>query len=850
VDQEGKHVFIEMNPRIQVEHTVTEEVTSIDLVQTQMRVAGGATLGELGIEQPAITVIGTAIQCRITTEDPASDFRPDSGLISAYRSPGGAGVRLDGGTYVGAEILPYYDSLLVKQTCRGRSFADALARSRRALAEFRVRGVTTNIAFLQAIMTEPDLVAGHLSTAFLEEHPNLAHTPSGRDRGTRLLSYLADVTVNRPNGVAPDSPDPALKLPTLTGEAPAPGSRQRLETLGAAGFARELREMTALAVTDTTLRDAHQSLLATRLRTFDMVAVAPHLAEGLPQLLSLEAWGGATFDVALRFLKEDPWERLAALREAVPNLCLQMLLRGRNTVGYTPYPDKVANAFVHEAAKTGVDIFRIFDAFNDVDQMRPAIEAVLETSAIAEGTLCYSGDLSNPKEPVYTLDYYLRVAEALVKTGCHVLCVKDMAGLLRAPAASTLVSALRENFDLPVHLHTHDTAGGQLATYLAAIEAGVDAVDGAAGPLSGTTSQPPLPAIVAATDYTERETGLSLDALNDLEPYWAAMRELYRPFESGLPAPTGRVYRHEIPGGQLSNLRTQAVALGLGERFEVVEDMYTAANAILGHIVKVTPSSKVVGDLALYLVGVDADPVDFEANPSHYDLPDSVIGFLEGELGTPPAGWPEPFRTKALEGRSPTARTVTLSPDDEESLEDLTLVRATLNRLLFPAPTSERDAALAAYGDLSSVPTRPFFYGLNPGEEVEVRLAQGVSLFLGVDAIGDADEKGIRLVYCRLNGQNRTISVRDQSAQDQTIQREKASPQDPSQVAAPFAGLVSIHVASGEAVEAGQTVATIEAMKMEAAITTSIAGRVSRVAVEAGATVDGGDLLLTVAADS
>ncbi len=846
VDESGNHVFIEMNPRIQVEHTVTEEVTSIDLVQTQLRVAAGTTLEELGIEQSSIAVIGSAVQCRITTEDPANGFLPDSGLISTYRSPGGAGVRLDGGTYVGAAILPYYDSLLVKQTCRGRTFADALARSRRALAEFRVRGVTTNLAFLQAIMTEPDLAAGNFTTAFLDEHPTLAKTPGGRDRGTRLLSYLADVTVNRPNGPAPHSPDPASKLPPLPDGEPRPGSRQRLETLGATKFAQELRGATALAVTDTTLRDAHQSLLATRLRTFDMLAVAPYLAQGLPELLSLEAWGGATFDVALRFLKEDPWERLAQLREAVPNLCLQMLLRGRNTVGYTPYPDKVANAFVHEAATTGVDIFRIFDAFNDVEQMRPAIEAVLETDKIAEGTLCYSGDLSDPAENLYTLDYYLALAERLVETGAHVLCVKDMAGLLRAPAAFTLITALRSNFDLPVHLHTHDTAGGQLATYFAAVEAGVDAVDGAAGPLSGTTSQPPLPAIVAATDHTERETGLSLDVLNDLEPYWAAVRELYHPFESGLPAPTGRVYRHEIPGGQLSNLRTQAIALGLGERFEVVEDLYAAANQILGRIVKVTPSSKAVGDLALYLAGVDADPADFEENPASYDLPDSVIGFLEGELGTPPGGWPEPFRTKALEGRSPVAQAVTLSERDEISLHDPAQVRTTLNRLLFPGPAADREAALADYGDLSSVPTRAFFYGVDPGEEVDVHLAPGVSLFLGVDAIGDADEKGIRLVYCRLNGQHRALSVRDHSVDDQTVHREKAVAKDPSQIAAPFAGLVSVHVAPGDRVLAGQTVATIEAMKMEAAITSSVSGVVARVAIEPAATVEGGDLLLAL----
>ncbi len=847
VDAEGNYVFIEMNPRIQVEHTVTEEVTSIDLVQSQLRIASGESLEELGIDQANIAVSGAAMQCRITTENPTEDFRPDTGRITTYRAPGGAGVRLDDGTYVGAEILPFFDSLLVKQTCRGRTFGDAVARSRRALAEFRVRGVATNLAFLQAIMAEPDLAAGKLTTAFLADHPELADTRSGLDRGTRMLTYLADVTVNEPNGPAPVSIDPALKLPPLApGDVPL-GSRQALEELGSIAFAQALRRQRAVAVTDTTLRDAHQSLLATRLRTYDMAAVAPWLARGLSGALSFEAWGGATYDVALRFLKEDPWERLDVLREAIPNVCLQMLLRGRNTVGYTPYPDRVANAFVHEAARSGIDIFRIFDAFNSVEQMRPAIEAVLETDKLAEGTLCYSGDLANPGEDLYTLDYYLRVAEQLVATGCHILCVKDMAGLLRAPAATTLIGALRERFDLPVHLHTHDTSGGQLATYLAAIDAGVDAVDGAAAPLSGTTSQPPLSAIVAATDHTDRATGLSLKVLNDLEPYWAAVRELYAPFESGLPAPTGRVYRHEIPGGQLSNLRTQAIALGLGDRFEMVEDLYAAADRILGRIVKVTPSSKVVGDLALYLCGIDADPEAFESDPAAYDIPDSVIGFLEGELGTPPGGWPEPFRTKALSGRAPSARETTLSASDEAALERPAEVRATLNRLLFTGPTREFEDAVDEFGDLSVVPTRAFFYGLEPGEEVDVVLAPGVSIFLSVDAVGEADDAGCRTVFGRLNGQQRTVTVRDLSASDKTVHRERAIPGDLSQVAAPFSGVVSVQVRVGDHVKVGQTVAIIEAMKMEASITASLDGVVDRVVVEPMGRVEGGDLLLTIA---
>ncbi|MEV4612977.1 pyruvate carboxylase [Kitasatospora sp. NPDC049258] len=846
LDERGRYVFIEMNPRIQVEHTVTEEVTSVDLVQAQLRIAGGESLADLGLTQQGVRLSGAALQCRITTEDPAHDFRPDTGRITAYRSPGGAGVRLDGGTYSSAEVTPYFDSLLVKLTCRGRDFDTAVSRAERAVAEFRIRGVATNIPFLQGVLKDPDFRAGRLTTSFIEDRPDLLTAPTGADRGTRLLAYLADVTVNRPFGAAPAVADPRTALPSTDLTRPAPeGSRQRLRALGPERFAAELRSSPALAVTDTTFRDAHQSLLATRLRTRDMVEIAPHVARLTPQLLSVEAWGGATYDVALRFLKEDPWQRLAELREAMPNLCLQMLLRGRNTVGYTPYPDRVAQAFVHEAEATGIDIFRIFDALNDVGQMRPAIDAVLETGAIAEGTLCYTGDLSDPAERLYTLDHYLRTAEQLVRAGVHVLCVKDMAGLLRPPAAHRLVQALRENFDLPVHLHTHDTAGGQLATYLAAAAAGVDAVDGASAALSGTTSQPALSAIVAATDHTERATGLSLDALCELEPYWAGVRALYRPFESGLPAPTGRVYQHEIPGGQLSNLRQQAAALGLADRFEQVERLYAAADRILGRIIKVTPTSKVVGDLALHLAAVDADPADFEADPGSFDIPESVVGFLSGELGTPPGGWPEPFRGKALAGRPVPAHGVALTAEQEAALGG-DQVRRTLDDLLFPGPSREYRASLAEGGDLSVLPSAAFFYGLRPEEEVCAELSAGVSLYLGIDAVGEPDERGHRSVFCRLNGQPRTVSVRDRSIESSKPERERADAGNARQVAAPFSGVVTVTVRPGDEVSAGQTVATIEAMKMEAAITTSVAGTVDRLAVADVAGVDGGDLLLVI----
>ena len=582
------------------------------------------------------------------------------------------------------------------------------------------------------------------------------------------------------------------------------------------------------------------------MRTRDLTAVAGHVARLTPQLWSLEAWGGATYDVALRFLSEDPWERLATLRQSVPNICLQMLLRGRNTVGYTPYPTEVTEAFVHEAAETGIDVFRIFDALNDVEQMRPAIEAVRATgTTVAEVAFCYTGDLSDPGEGLYTLDYYLRLAERIVDAGAHVLAIKDMAGLLRAPAARTLVRALRERFELPVHLHTHDTPGGQLATLVAAIEAGVDAVDAATASMSGTTSQPALSALVATTDHSARATGLDLHAVCDLEPYWEATRRVYAPFESGLPSPTGRVYTHEIPGGQLSNLRQQAISLGLGEKFEQIEDMYAAANRILGNIVKVTPSSKVVGDLALHLVAVGADPAEFEEEPGRFDVPDSVIGFLSGDLGDPPGGWPEPFRTKALAGR--TVKPVVAELDAKQQ-EGLRLDRrGTLNRLLFPGPTQEFAESRQKYGDVSVLPTSQYLYGLTTGEEHQVELEEGKRLIFGLQAVSGADERGIRSVMCTINGQLRPVNVRDRSVAADAPTVEKADASQPGHVAAPFDGVVTVLVSDGDTVEAGATVATIEAMKMEASITAPVSGTVERLAFDGTQQVEGGDLVLVLA---
>ena len=863
VDENENHVFIEMNPRIQVEHTVTEEVTSVDLVKSQMDILAGASLADLGLSQDSIVLRGAALQTRITTEDPNNGFRPDTGTVTAYRSPGGAGVRLDGAASLGGEITAHFDSMLVKMTCRGADFNQAVTRAQRALNEFTISGVATNIGFLRALLREPDFRNKRISTAFIPDHPWLLQAPPADDEAGRLLDYLADVTVNRPNGVRPTDIVPHRKLPATVIQhnaktagddvelPPLPrGNRDLLLEVGPAEFAKRLRAREALAVTDTTFRDAHQSLLATRVRTASLVDAAEAVARLTPELLSVEAWGGATYDVALQFLHESPWERLDQLRAAMPNTNIQMLLRGRNTVGYTPYPDVVCRSFVAEAAKSGVDIFRIFDALNDIDQMRTAIDAVLETgTGVAEVAMAYAGDLSNPAEDLYTLDYYLKLAEQIVESGAHVLAIKDMAGLLRPQAASTLVTALRKNFDLPVHVHTHDTAGGQLATYLAAAQAGADAVDGASAAMAGTTSQPSLSAIVAAFAHTDRDTGLSLDAVNSLEPYWEAVRALYGPFESGLPGPTGRVYTHEIPGGQLSNLRTQATALGLGDRFELIEDAYAGVNKLLGRPTKVTPSSKVVGDLALHLVGAGVTVEEFAADPQKYDIPASVIAFLRGELGTPPGGWPEPLRTKALEGRASTASRVTEVPAEEEahlngSSSDER--RGALSRLLFPKESKGFAEHERQFGDVSVLTDRQFLYGLKEGEETAVRIKGNPPMVVRLDAVGEPDEKGMRQVVMNVNGQIRPMRVRDRSVESVTAAAEKADPSVEGQVAAPFAGAVTVTAKVGDEVAAGDAVAVIEAMKMEASITSPVAGKVARVVMTQPTKVEGGDLLVVV----
>ena len=839
----GEHVFIEMNPRIQVEHTVTEETTDVDLVQAQLRIAAGASLADLGLSQETLYVRGTAIQCRITTEDPARGFRPSTGTITTYRSAAGAGIRLDAAAeFVGAVVSPYFDPLLVKLTARGRDLPTATRRASRALREFRIRGVDTNIGFLLAMLDEPDLAAGRLDTSFVDDRPHLASADVGRDRTSRLLSFIGDVTVHRPHGRRPAAVGIDEKLPPLDPTPPPPGSRERLRADGPDAFARWLRERTAVAVTDTTLRDAHQSILATRVRTVDLLTLAPHLARALPGALSLEMWGGATFDAALRFLHEDPWHRLVRLREAVPNLCLQMLLRGANAVGYHNYPATVVTAFVQEANDAGVDVFRVFDAQNDPSRMRDAIAAVRDVGALAEGTLCYTGDLADPAEDRYTLDHYLGVAEALDTAGAHVLCIKDMAGVLRPPAATRLITALRERFPQPVHLHTHDTPGGQLATYLAAIDAGVDAVDAASAPLAGGTSQPSLSALVAALEGHDRSTGLDLAAVTSLEPYVEALRTLYAPFDAGVRAPTGDVYRHQIPGGQLSNLRQQAAGLGLGERFEEVADAYVVADELLGGLIKVTPTSKVVGDLALSMLASGRSAESIVEDPRGADLPGSVLGFLAGELGTPPFGWPEPLRSRAVGDERATPATLTEA--DREALADPSRRRSRLTELLLPEPARAQRQVLETHGEVWRLPTDVFLYGLEPGEEVTIDLEPGKQLLVDLEAVSEPDERGIRTLWCRVNGQPRPIEIRDRAIADAPPPREQADPDEPGDVASSLTGVVTIAVSEHDEVAAGDVVATVEAMKMESRVTAPIAGRVTRVVAPSGTHLEPGDLIV------
>ena len=854
--------FIEVNPRIQVEHTVTEEVTGIDIVQAQIRIAEGATLAEAtgAAAQEAITLSGHALQCRVTTEDPQNNFIPDYGRITAYRSATGMGIRLDGGTaYAGGVITRFYDSLLVKVTAWAQTPDQTIRRMDRALREFRVRGVSTNIDFVINLLKHPTFLDNSYTTKFIDTTEDLFDFQKRRDRGNKILTYLGDITVNghpetagRPlppaQAHAPSPPEP--KAP------PAPGTRQMLETRGAQAVADWMAAQKQLLITDTTMRDGHQSLLATRMRSIDMIRVAPSYAANLPQLFSVECWGGATFDVAYRFLQECPWQRLRDIRARMPNLMTQMLLRASNGVGYTNYPDNVVQFFVRQAADSGVDVFRVFDSLNWVENMRVAMDAVIETGKICEGTVCYTGNMLDPDRSKYDLHYYVRTAQELKAAGAHILGLKDMAGLLKPAAARILIRALKDEVGLPVHFHTHDTSGMGGATILAAAEAGVDAVDCAMDALSGNTSQPTLGSVVEALAQTERDTGLDIGAVRAISNYWERVRENYAAFESGLQSPASEVYLHEMPGGQFTNLKSQARSMGLEDRWHEVAQAYADVNRMFGDIVKVTPSSKVVGDMALMMVSQNLTPADVLDPDRDVAFPDSVIDMMRGNLGQPPGGWPEAIQKKVLKGETP----ITDRPGAHLPPVDLEAEREKLSQILEGATIDDEDLAgylmypkvftdymqrHETYGPVRTLPTRAFFYGMEPGDQLSVEIDPGKTMEVRLQALGETDDQGEVKVFFELNGQPRQVRVPDRKAKAESGARPKADAANPAHVGAPMPGVVaSIRVAAGARVAQGDLLLTIEAMKMETGLHADRDGTIKAVHVAQGASIDAKDLLV------
>jgi pyruvate carboxylase len=862
--------FIEVNPRIQVEHTVTEEVTGYDIVKGQILVAQGRPLSdpEIGLgSQDDVGLHGYAVQCRVTTEDPANNFLPDYGKLSNYRSASGMGIRLDAGTaFTGAVITPFYDSMLVKLTAHGLHFVDAARRMKRSLLEFRVRGVKTNIPFLLNVITHPAFLAGGVTTRFIDETPDLFHLPQRQDRASKLLAYLGDVIVNGHPEVKNGTRMARIeRIPTDLISVNPPdqrhprsipaGSRNRFMELGADKFSHWVRDQERLLVTDTTFRDAHQSLLATRMRTFDMLQIAPFYAARLSGLFSLEMWGGATFDTAMRFLKESPWQRLADLRERVPNILFQMLLRSASAVGYTNYPDNVVRAFVKESAQAGIDLFRVFDALNGLPNLQLGIEAVRETGMLCEAAVCYTGDILDPKRTKYDLAYYVGLAKELEKRGANLLAIKDMAGLCKPYAARALVRALRQEVGIPIHFHTHDCAGGQIASYIKAAEEGVSIVDCAMAPLAGMTSQPSLHALVEALRFQARDTGLDDAPLQEVADYWQAVRKLYAPFETGQVAPQADVYDNEMPGGQYTNLYAQAAALGLAERWREVCRMYADVNRMFGDIVKVTPTSKVVGDMALFLVGNNLASADVHDASRDLAFPESVVEFFEGRLGEPPGGFPPKLQQRVLRGRTP----ITGRPGASLPPADFAATRTKLERqvgrkvddrevvtyLLYPRVFPDFAAHQDAYSDTSVLPTPVFFYGMEPGEETSIDIEKGKTLILKFLTVGEPHANGTRTVFFELNGQPREVEVLDKSLADQAAARCKAEPGNPLHVGAPMPGLVvRVAVTPGEPVMAGQKLVMLEAMKMETTVYAERAGIVADVAVQAGTQVEAGDLLI------
>ena len=866
-DIDKKHwFFIEVNPRIQVEHTVTEIITGVDLVRSQILIAQGCALHGPEINLPPqqdMPRIGCAVQARVTTEDPENKFTPDYGKILTYRSAGGYGVRLDGGMgYAGAVVTPFYDSLLVKITGFGRNFEMALQRIDRALREFRIRGVKTNIPFLENVIANPVFRSGAAATTLIDTTPELFHFAPRRDRATKLLAFLGDVIVNgnqQAKGHEPKSPLLPVDPPDYDHkQPPPPGSRQRLLELGAKKFADWTLSQRQLLVTDTTFRDAHQSLLATRVRSFDMLAVAPALAHRTPRLFSLEMWGGATFDTAMRFLREDPWARLRSLREKIPNICFQMLFRGSNAVGYSNYPDNVVAEFVKHSAEAGIDIFRIFDSLNYAPNLKAAMDAVHETHAVCEAAICYTGDILDPARTKYSLKYYLKLARELERMGAHILAIKDMAGLCRPFAAYALVKALKESVGIPIHFHTHDTSGVNAASVLKASEAGADIVDLAIASISGSTSQPNLNSIVAALAHTRRDTGLDLDALNEFSDYWREVQRYYVPFDTAPRSGGADVYLHEMPGGQFTNLKEQAASMGLAQRWNEIAHTYAQVNQLFGDIVKVTPSSKVVGDMAMFLISRGIKPADvLNLEPGSVPFPASVIDMLMGNLGQPAGGWPRQLQKVILGDRKPIRGRpgASIKPLSlKKTREDLSakLKRdATeddlLSHLMYPEVFADYAKFVRDYSDVGVLPTPAFFYGLSPGEEISVEIEEGKTLFIKLIHVGEPDKDARRTVTFELNGMTREASIADRSIAPKAKPRIKADPADLTQIAAPIPGLITSLAASvGAKVAKGDKLLTLEAMKMQSTIYASCDGSVESIHAQVGDTVESKDLLIKI----
>ncbi len=858
----GKFYFIEVNPRVQVEHTVTEEVTGIDIVQSQILIAEGKTIAEATgkAAQSDIFLNGHALQTRVTTEDPSNNFIPDYGRITAYRSATGMGIRLDGGTaYAGGVITRFYDSLLTKVTAWAPTPEKAINRMDRALREFRIRGVSTNIAFVENLLKHPTFLDYSYTTTFIDNTPELFQFKKRRDRGTKVLTYIADISVNgHPETEGRAEPAADLKPPVVPQKRaePAMGTRNLLEQKGPQAVADWMKQQKQLLLTDTTMRDGHQSLLATRMRSVDMLKVAPSYSANLPQLFSMECWGGATFDVAYRFLQECPWQRLRDLRTRMPNLMTQMLLRASNGVGYTNYPDNVVQGFVKQAATSGIDVFRVFDSLNWVENMRVAMDAVIEANKVCEGTICYTGDILDPNRAKYDLKYYVGMAKELEDAGAHILGLKDMSGLLKPAAARQLIRTLKQETGLPIHFHTHDTSGIAGATILAAADAGVDAVDAAMDALSGGTSQPCLGSIVEALRNTDRDTGIDIKAVREISDYWEGVRAQYAAFESGMAAPASEVYLHEMPGGQFTNLKAQARSLGLEERWHEVAQTYADVNQMFGDIVKVTPSSKVVGDMALMMVSQGLSRTDVENPDKEVAFPDSVVDMMRGNLGQPPGGFPKDILGKVLKGEVPN----TERPGAHLEPVDFEATRAELSKelngfkvddedlngyLMYPKVFLDYMGRHRQYGPVRTLPTRTFFYGMEPGEEITAEIDPGKTLEIRLQAIGETNEDGEVKVFFELNGQPRVIRVPNRLVKAATAQRPKAEVGNTAHIGAPMPGVVaSVGVSVGQKVSEGDLLLTIEAMKMETGIHAEREAVVKAVHVTPGGQIDAKDLLV------